>query len=168
LYFFWNQYGTDNWQPETVAGAGTTFSSPSISVSGDTVIIAAQGPNDSPDFYWQQIGASGWHPEQVAGRGTTFSAPSLTGNGGHVNIVAQGPSHSLDFYWQKNGASGWNPEVVVGGGTTMSAPCPRSGPPRKSGGRRCCTLAPPARSRFLASERRAIEDEDSLDPVGGN
>jgi hypothetical protein len=122
LSFFWNQYGTDNWQAETVAGAGTTFSSPSISVSANTVIIAAQGPDDSLDFYWQQIDTSGWHPEQVAGAWTTYSAPSLTGNGGSVNIVAQGPNDSLDFYWQQNGASGWNPEVVAGGGTTMSAP----------------------------------------------
>jgi hypothetical protein len=122
LYFFWNQYGTNNWNPETVAGPGTTFSSPSISVSRNTVIIAAQGPNDSLDFYWQQIDTSGWHAEQVAGAGTTFSAPSLTGNGGSVNIVAQGPSNSLDFYWQQDGATGWNPEVVAGAGTTMSAP----------------------------------------------
>lgn len=88
LCFFWNQYGTDTWQRETVAGPGTTFSSPAIAQDGNTVIIAAQGAGNSLDFYWHQIGTSTWHQETVAGVRTTFSAPSMTVKAGAVNTVA--------------------------------------------------------------------------------
>ncbi len=44
LRFYWNQHGTDNWYGEQVAGAGTTYSAPAITVVGNDVAIAAEGP----------------------------------------------------------------------------------------------------------------------------
>jgi hypothetical protein len=121
LYFFWNQYGTDNWQAETVAGAGTTFSSPSISVSANTVIIAAQGPDDSLDFYWQADGSPTWHPEVVP-NGTAFSQPALAtwsywawnraGEIYGVSIVAQGTGLTANEFSAVDGSSVWDPAPV--------------------------------------------------------
>jgi len=107
---------------ETVAGKGTTYSTPSVKQDGKSVIIAAEGPANSLEFYWAANGTSAWHQESVAGSGTTFSAPSQTVNGKSVNIVAEGPSSSLDFYWAANGSSTWTREVVAGAGTTTDVP----------------------------------------------
>src|SRR5271156_223840 len=37
LLFYWADNGSTAWQTETVAGAGTTFSSPAMAVNGNTV-----------------------------------------------------------------------------------------------------------------------------------
>ena len=52
LDFYFNIYASPQWGPNIVAGAGTTYSAPSIAMmaNGETV-IAAQGPNNSLDFY---------------------------------------------------------------------------------------------------------------------
>jgi hypothetical protein len=122
LRFYWNQYGTNTWTGEQVAGNGTTFSAPSIAQNGNSVVIAAQGPNNSLDFYWAANGTSTWHQETVAGPGTTFSAPALTPTGSGVVIAAQGASNSLKFYWALNGTSTWTAEIVNLAGTAYSAP----------------------------------------------
>ena len=111
-----------NLNSEQVAGANTTFSAPSLAVVGNSVAIAAQGPNNSLMFYWHKIGTSHWNPEQVAGANTTFSAPSLAKIGNASAIAAQGPTNSLMFNWQKIDTTQWNSEQVAGRGTTFSAP----------------------------------------------
>ena len=124
LEFYWQQIGDSGWNPETVAGPGTTFAAPSIAFSEIAVAvwIAAQGPGNSLDFYWQGIGSPKWNPGTVAGAGTTFSAPSIAQIGDSVCIAVQGPDNSLQFYWQTIGTPKWHQETVVGAGTTLSAP----------------------------------------------
>ena len=41
------------------------YSDPSITQVGNSVVIAAAGPNETLWMFWQQIGTSGWHAEQV-------------------------------------------------------------------------------------------------------
>ena len=122
LLFYWQPIGSQQWNPEQVAGPGTTFAVPSVAQVGDSTVIAAQGPDNSLQFYWQPIGSQQWNPEQVAGPGTTFSAPSVAQVGNSTVIAAQGPDGSLQFYWQPIGSQQWNPEQVAGPGTTFSAP----------------------------------------------
>ncbi len=95
---------------------------PSMTVNGNDVNIAVQGPNHSLKFYWAVNGTATWHAETVAGAGTTYSAPSMTVNGNSVNISAEGPHHKLKFYWAVNGTATWHAETVAGAGTTYSAP----------------------------------------------
>jgi hypothetical protein len=66
LRFFWAVNGTSTWHPETVAGANTTNSAPSITTDGNDVNIASVGAGDSLRFFWAVNGTSTWHPETVA------------------------------------------------------------------------------------------------------
>src|SRR5580698_7389486 len=47
---------------------------PSMTVNGNAVNIAIQGPGHSLKFYWATNGTSTWHAETVAGAGSTYSA----------------------------------------------------------------------------------------------
>jgi hypothetical protein len=116
IEFYWGSLGT--WHAETVAGANTTLTAPSIAVNGDTVTIAATSEQDQLLFYSAVIGTGTWNPETVAGENTTSSAPSITSDGpaDTVNITAVSPGGQLDFYWQINGKSTWNPETLPGSG----------------------------------------------------
>jgi hypothetical protein len=116
LRFYWNQHGTDNWYGEQVAGAGTTYSAPAITVVGNDVVIAAEGPLNSMYAYWQAFGASGWNSKPVAGIRTTYSQPAIQADGSSSVIAAEGANNSLDFYWAVNGTTNWGPEVVAGAG----------------------------------------------------
>jgi hypothetical protein len=122
LDFYWQQNGATGWNPETVAGARSTYSAPSLAVNGGGVNIVAQGPGDCLNFWWAFNGSSTWTWESVATFGTTYSAPAIVSNDGSANVVAEGPGNSLDFYWQQNGTTPWHPEVVAADGTTYSAP----------------------------------------------
>src|SRR6516225_904426 len=42
LHFYWAINGVAGWNPEKVAGAGTTFSAPAMTNNGDTVDIAVE------------------------------------------------------------------------------------------------------------------------------
>ena len=47
LMFYWQTFGTHTWNAEQVAGPQTTFSLPSVAQVGDSVVIAAVGPDNS-------------------------------------------------------------------------------------------------------------------------
>jgi len=70
LKFYWAINGTSTWHPETVAGAGSTFSAPSMTVNGNAVNISAVGAGNRLKFYWAINGTATWHPETVAGPGS--------------------------------------------------------------------------------------------------
>jgi hypothetical protein len=72
LYFYWATNGTSTWHKELVAGAGSTFSAPSLGLNSQGTAIATAGPNNSLDFYRATSNASTWRPEVVAGAGSTF------------------------------------------------------------------------------------------------
>ena len=74
LHFYWAVNGVPGWNPEKIAGAGTTFAAPAMTNNGDTVDIAVEGPNNSLVLYWATDGVPGWHHKRVAGVGTTYSA----------------------------------------------------------------------------------------------
>jgi hypothetical protein len=79
LLLYWATPGSP-WHEETVAGAGTTYSVPSVFVrtlapAGETDIVA-EGPDHTLQYYWATPGRS-WSNFQVAGPGTTYSAPSV-------------------------------------------------------------------------------------------
>ena len=92
---------------------------PSMTVNGNSVNIAIQGPHNSLKFYWAVNGTATWHAETIAGPGTTLSAPSMTVNHNSVNISAMGPGHRLKFYWAVNGTPTWHPETVAGIGSVQ-------------------------------------------------
>jgi hypothetical protein len=52
-----------------VAGIGTTYSAPSMTVNGNSVNISAVGAANRLKFYWAVNGTATWHPETVAGKG---------------------------------------------------------------------------------------------------
>jgi hypothetical protein len=59
--FYWNEYGTNIWHGEQVSGNATTDSAPTIAQDGDSVIIAAEGADNSLDFagnYQQEVVAA--------------------------------------------------------------------------------------------------------------
>ena len=107
-----------------------------MTVNGNSVNIAAEGPHHSLRFYWAVNGSPTWHAEKVAGAGTTFSAPSMTVNGNSVNIAAEGPNHSLRFYWAVNGSSTWHAEKVAGGGHDVLGPVGHGQPRQREHRRR--------------------------------
>jgi hypothetical protein len=119
------------WNPEVVAGGGTTMSAPSITANDIGPLIAVQGPPNRLYFYWAYDGSGVWNWQVPAGLGTTFSAPSIVENNGSVNIAAQGPGNFLDFYWQADGSPTWHPEVVPNG-TAFSQPAPSALLPRRA------------------------------------
>ena len=123
LKFYSQTVGTTQWNPQQVAGRGTTFSSPSIACVGDSTAIAAQGPNNSLEVYFQTIGTSPWNPQQVAGPGSTFSAPSITQVGNSTVIAAAGPNHSVNFFVQAIGATGWNQQQVAPSESVLKRDC---------------------------------------------
>jgi len=53
-----------------VAGAGSTFSAPSMTVNDNAVNISAVGAGNRLKFYWAINGTPTWHPETVAGPGS--------------------------------------------------------------------------------------------------
>jgi predicted chitinase len=116
LVFYWQPIGSQQWNPEQVAGPGHAFSSASVAQVGNSTVIATQGPDNSLLFYWQLIGSLQWNPEQVAGPGTTFWTPSVAQVGNSTVIAAQGPGGSLLQYWQPIGSQQWNTEQVTGSG----------------------------------------------------
>jgi hypothetical protein len=70
LRFFWAVNGSATWHRETVAGANTTYSAPSMITDGSSVNIAAVGAGNSLRFFWAVNGTNTWHPETVAPRGS--------------------------------------------------------------------------------------------------
>ena len=53
-----------------MAGPGSTFSAPSMTVNGNGVNISAVGARNRLKFYWAINGTATWHPETVAGPGS--------------------------------------------------------------------------------------------------
>jgi hypothetical protein len=83
-----------------------------MAVDGNSVIIAAQGPNNSLMIYSAVNGSPTWHAETVAGAGTTFAAPSVATEEQHIEIAAVGPGNSLDSYYEDSSFDPWTAEVV--------------------------------------------------------
>jgi hypothetical protein len=65
--FYWAAIGTGTWHAETVAGANSTLSSPSITANGNAANISAIGPGSELGFYWALDGTSDWHGEAISG-----------------------------------------------------------------------------------------------------
>ena len=119
LQFYYQTIGTGPWNPEQVAGPGSTALA-SVAQVGNSSVIAAVGIDKSLKFYWQTVGTAPWNPEQVAGPNTTLSA-SVTQVGNSSVIAAVSTDNSLRFYYQTIGTAPWNPEQVAGPDTTASA-----------------------------------------------
>lgn len=70
LTFYWAGNGSTTWHAETVAGARTTLSAPSVAASGSDTDISAVSAGQRLKFYWAANGTSAWHAETVAGPGS--------------------------------------------------------------------------------------------------
>jgi hypothetical protein len=121
LWFWWQADGSTAWNQSEVAGYGSAYSDPAITVNSAGTEIAAEGPGNSLWFWWNINGSPTWYSEQVAGPGTTYSAPAIADSGSTVDITAQGPNGTLWFYWAKYGSSAWNPVEVGGPGSDAGA-----------------------------------------------
>ena len=124
LLLYWATPGS-NWNEQTVAGPGTTYSDPAVFVraaapGGETDIVA-EGPHNSLRYYYASTPQSPWTEVTVAGNHTTYSAPSIYVRDvaplGEADIVAQGPHHSLYYEWARVGGS-WNRNNVAPSGST--------------------------------------------------
>jgi hypothetical protein len=120
LQYYWATPG-GTWNHAQVAGAGTTFSAPSIFVRSDgEADIVAEGVNHTLQYYFATPGNPFDHA-QVAGAGTTYSAPSIfvrtTDPAGEADIVAQGVNHTLQYYFATPG-NPFGHVQVAGAGTT--------------------------------------------------
>jgi hypothetical protein len=116
-------------QLQTIAGADTTFSPPSMFVRPDgEVDIAVQGPGNSLLYYHGSKAIPPvWSPaQQVAGNATTFSQPALcVDSSGVISIVAQGPGNSLVYYKGPHSGGVWPSQKIAVSGvnaTTAAAP----------------------------------------------
>jgi hypothetical protein len=133
LRFYWSATGK-TWHRTLVAGAGTTFSGPSlVAVSGGGAFIAAEGARHTLQFY--RLTAGRWHRTQIGGDGSAYGAPSLaqgqgrcSGAQGHRHcsgprlpaVAVQGADHRLWYYWLTT--AGWHRHEVLAGGQDYSAP----------------------------------------------
>jgi hypothetical protein len=66
LKFYWAENGSSTWHAETVAGARTTYSAPSVTANGNSANISAVGAGSRLKFYWAVNGTKTWHAETVA------------------------------------------------------------------------------------------------------
>jgi hypothetical protein len=118
------------WSRTQIAGNGTTFSAPSITVrsSGEADIVA-EGASNSLMYYFATPG-SPWSRTQIASSGTTFSAPSIAiRSTGEADVGAEGPNNSLMYHWAFPGTA-WT-SVDLNGSfhpTAGAAYSPGSGP----------------------------------------
>ena len=60
--------GTGVWTPETIAGAGSAFSAPSMILAGSDVDVAVEGPDESLVYYWAYTGGDQWTSVDIAGQ----------------------------------------------------------------------------------------------------
>jgi hypothetical protein len=105
LWFYWQTIGTVPWNPEVVAAAATSTSSPVRSASvahvGNSSVIAAAHQDGTLSFYWQTIGTMGWNEELVPGPGpNNVSSVSVAQVRDYLALAAVGYDASLWVYWQ--------------------------------------------------------------------
>jgi hypothetical protein len=108
----------EGWKTFTIAGEGTTYSSPEFVVNHGTTEIFVQGPNHTLWQYWAT--AEGWKKFQVTGTNEVYSNPVLQEISGTTELVVQGPNHSLVQHWST--PEGWKTFTIAGEGTTYSSP----------------------------------------------
>jgi hypothetical protein len=85
------------WQAGTMAGAGSTYSSPQFTVSGGVNEVIVQGAEHT---LWQYLATSeGWKPFEIAGPNSVFSNPVLQEvSPGVTEMAVEGPNHTLVQY----------------------------------------------------------------------
>jgi hypothetical protein len=117
LRFYSLSHGS--WHRTKLAGAGSTFSAPSLAVGPHGPGVAAQGPGRTLWYYSLKHGH--WHKSKVFGRNAAYSAPSLvirnssqsgTGPSGQADIAVENAHHSISYYY--SAGSGWKTAHIVG------------------------------------------------------
>ncbi len=120
LQYYWATPG-GTWSHAQVAGAGSTYSAPSIFVRSDgEADIVAEGANNTLQYYFATPGGT-WDHAQVAAC-STYSAPSIfVRSDGEADIVAEGANNTLQYYFA---TPGWHLGSRSGrrGRSTYSAP----------------------------------------------
>jgi hypothetical protein len=110
---------SEGWKTFTIAGEGTTYSSPQFFVSASgTLEIFVQGPEHTLMQYWST--SEGWKHFQITGPNEVYSNPVMQEVGGITEAVVQGPNHSLVQHWSTS--EGWKTFTIAGEGTTYSSP----------------------------------------------
>jgi hypothetical protein len=102
LDFYWAVNGSPTWNPEIVAGSGTTKSAPVIAASDNWVTIAAvNGIGLGLVSYMAQDGTATWNvtgngPLGTLGFYVTAMVPSMVAYGGYDYIAETGLEGDLD------------------------------------------------------------------------
>jgi hypothetical protein len=122
LWFYWEYNGTSAWNPDRVAGPGSTSGSPSILTYNGGTEIAATGPGGNVWFYWIINGTSTWHAVPIAGTGSASAAPALFDSGGTTEFAYTGTDGSLWFFWVTDGTSNWGGARIAGPGSASGSP----------------------------------------------
>jgi hypothetical protein len=84
-----------------------------MTVNGDTVNIAAQGPNHSLLFYWAFNGSGSWHTETVGGDLSAAQGPSLTLDGNTFYIAVVHSFGELNVWYDTIGTGTWHQVVLA-------------------------------------------------------
>jgi len=122
LMFYWQPIGSEQWNPEQVAGPGTTYVTPSVAQVGDFTVIAARGQEGSLLFYLQRIGSKQWSPGyEIAGSFTVFYPPSVAQVANSAAIAVTGPDGLL-FYSQSPDSGAWSQEEVAAADVSFTQP----------------------------------------------
>jgi len=127
LMFYWAVNGSPTWNAETVAGAGTTNSPPSIAVIGNDVYITAIGSWPGwPEgllLYSAANGTSSWDSAILPAVGGVYPvAPAITGIGTTIAVSWVDAEGELKFMSAPTVDSTWNESTVGGDNTTRLAP----------------------------------------------
>jgi len=120
---YWYQYaGTGTWHQQQVAPASAAgssqypqWSSPVISWTGSTVIIAAVDRDGGLHYLYQYAGTGTWHQQQVTADWavTPNCPPAIAWTGRSVVLAGMSENGSLNFWWQAAGTGPWHEEHVA-------------------------------------------------------
>lgn len=144
LVTYWETPGVSTWSSGSLAGSGTTYSSPaavvtqkdtSYTTKGFTHVFAQGASNNLVD-YWANPGTTSFSSGTAATSGiycdatdincgptATVTEPTTNNTpGGFTQAFSKGYNNSLNTYWQTPGHTTWSGTTIAGSGTTASNP----------------------------------------------
>jgi hypothetical protein len=124
--------GGQDWQPQTVAPAGTAASAPSVVVddalggtpgSGTAVVVGVLEQDHGVMLYWSQDGTQPWKSQTVVAPHSALGASALTLDGTTLAMATEGVDHSLQMNYTPSPTVAWRSAgVIAGPGTAYAAP----------------------------------------------
>jgi hypothetical protein len=134
LDFWWERLDNVGWHQEAVAtpGPSGSYAGPSLTATGNELMIAAATTGGAVDTWSQSIGGTSWSEQTVAPAGSNrYSHPMIAwtgpvpgGSESFFVITATSQKGRLAYWWQQDGLTAWNPETVASAGKHASYASP--------------------------------------------